>query len=148
MVPPAAQAHLLIVEADPAIRDLLQCILEEEGYRTDLAASLDEALAAVRTQAYHLILLDLLPASPQSPLSAARQIQRWAYPTPVGLLSSWELPLAEMHRQRFAFLLPKPFDLDQLLSAVATAVGQRAAQTPSAVPPEQLGVFPALPHSG
>lgn len=142
MLPLASPPRILIVETDRIIGDLLQYFLEDEGYPTDLVSSLKEASTALGIQTYQLILLDFFHPSLYKIFLAAEHLQQqMREPTPVGLLSSWELPAEEVQRQRIAFLLPKPFDLDRLLHAVTTAVHSSSCCTPSAelaIQPEAL----------
>ena len=51
--------HLLIVDDEPSIRDLLREYLELERYTVDLAADGNEAWRKLRTMEYDCILLDL-----------------------------------------------------------------------------------------
>ena len=54
-----ATGHILVLEDDPAIRDLLQQMLTDEGYTVECACNGAEALAAVERSAPALVLLDL-----------------------------------------------------------------------------------------
>lgn len=121
----------MIVEGDRTLRELLHYVLEEEGYALAFASSLEEA-AAQCAPTYHLILIDLFRPSLHDLFSAALHLHQWCQPTPVGLLSSWEIPPEITQRMQLAFVLPKPFDLEQLLSAVASAVYAPGGQNPSA----------------
>jgi DNA-binding response OmpR family regulator len=141
MGPPASLPRILIVEADRAIANLLHFFLGEEGYEVELASSLEEASTILGTQTYQLILLDLFHRVPRQIFLTAEQLQERCKPTPVGLLFSWDLPAEEVQRQRFAFVLPKPFDLDQLLSAVATAVQTSGFLGPKSGHTDALSVF-------
>lgn len=53
-------AHLLIVDDDRRIRDLLQRYLSVEGYRVTLAGNAEEATAALRNFAFDLLVLDVM----------------------------------------------------------------------------------------
>lgn len=54
------KAHLLIVDDDPRITDLLRRILAYEGYSVAIAASGDEALNRTLERAPDLIILDVM----------------------------------------------------------------------------------------
>jgi signal transduction histidine kinase len=57
---PDRPEHILIVDDEPHNRQLLQVMLAPEGYHLQTAASGEEALAMVATQAPDLILLDIM----------------------------------------------------------------------------------------
>src|SRR2546422_5411841 len=54
------KAHLLVVDDDPRITDLLRRILAYEGYSVAIAASGDEALNRTLERAPELIVLDVM----------------------------------------------------------------------------------------
>ncbi|NLI90757.1 MAG: response regulator transcription factor [Peptococcaceae bacterium] len=53
-------AHILIVDDEMTIRELLKFNLEKEGYRVTCAADGEEALAFMDNTKYDLVLLDLM----------------------------------------------------------------------------------------
>ncbi|MDR0538487.1 MAG: response regulator transcription factor [Tannerellaceae bacterium] len=55
----ASNTHILIVDDEPDIREILQFNLENEGYHTDMAASAEEALSLLSPR-HRLILLDVM----------------------------------------------------------------------------------------
>ncbi|TWP27354.1 response regulator transcription factor [Apibacter muscae] len=55
-----AKIHLLIVDDEIDIREILQFNLENEGYLVDLADSAEQALEKIQNSTYHLILLDVM----------------------------------------------------------------------------------------
>jgi len=54
------KAHILIIEDDDDIRELLQCNLEREGYRISGVATGEEGLDRARTDLPDIVLLDLM----------------------------------------------------------------------------------------
>jgi DNA-binding NtrC family response regulator len=52
-------AHVLVVDDEPDIRDLLRDVLQDEGYRVSLAASAAEARGACRRERPDVALLDI-----------------------------------------------------------------------------------------
>lgn len=52
-------ARLLVVDDEEGFRELLNRILQKEGYKVDTAPSGEEAIRAARTHSYDLIFLDL-----------------------------------------------------------------------------------------
>jgi CheY-like chemotaxis protein len=57
---PSSQKHILVVEDDSLMRELEAMILEDAGYRVELAPDGRAALAQVTRERPHLILLDLM----------------------------------------------------------------------------------------
>ncbi len=126
--------RLLVVDDDSELRTILHDLFVDEGYQIDLAASLDEALMLISTHAYHLVLTDLLAHSTVDPLRSALLILREAHPTPVLAVTGWNTTSAEVRRAGLAYLVPKPFDVAELVEIVAahlptlTAEQQRQAE--------------------
>ena len=52
--------HILIVDDDPAVRDLVSVLLQRRGMRVDTAEDGERAVACIAAQRYDVILLDLL----------------------------------------------------------------------------------------
>ena len=69
--------HVLVVEDEPEIRQLVALHLKREGLRVDTAGSAEEAVALIEKQSYGLLLLDwMLPGA--SGLDITRSIRRRA----------------------------------------------------------------------
>jgi CheY-like chemotaxis protein len=117
-----AEVSILVVEDDADIREILEILLGEEGYTGTFASSLDEALARIDSARYDLIVSDLLARQPTDPLSSVERLRERAAPTPVGLITGWKLAEEEVKRRGFAFLLRKPFGLDDLLAHIAAGI--------------------------
>ncbi len=133
---PLSSIRLLVVDDDSDLRAFLQDLLVEEGYDVDVGATMDEALVLLDTRLYHLVLTDLLSHSIAAPLRSAVTILAHARPTPVAALTGWTISPREVTRAGLACLIPKPFDLSDLLALIAsyveprlTAEQQRQAET-------------------
>lgn len=114
---------ILIVEEDRSIREMVSTLLHEEGYKTDEAATLTEALEQIDENSYDLVLTDLFTTNNQPPrLIDIQGLQQRCYPIPVGILTAWRASEYEVKRTGFAFLLEKPFDLDTLLQRIADSL--------------------------
>ena len=70
-----ARAFLIVVEDEPAIADVLQYNLEQEGFEVAVVERGDELLPAVRRRLPDLILLDLMLPSLDG-LELARRLRR------------------------------------------------------------------------
>lgn len=57
---PGKSAHVLVVDDDRPIRDLLATVLRREGLITDVAADGEAAIEALRTKTYRILVLDLM----------------------------------------------------------------------------------------
>ncbi|MGE3711251.1 MAG: response regulator, partial [Hyphomicrobiaceae bacterium] len=66
--------HILLVDDDSRIRELLCRLLTEQGYRVTPAAEVAAARAAMRSLAFDLILLDVMMPG-QSGISFARELK-------------------------------------------------------------------------
>lgn len=116
---PALRSRLLLVEDDLDTRELLGSFLRDEGYEVALAASPKEALLFLEQQPFHLVLTDLFTGEAREPLRSVESLQKAAGPAPVGVMTGWKVKAEEARRQGLAFLVPKPFDLDELLTTIA-----------------------------
>ena len=108
----AAAKTVLVVEDDPAVLDLLEDALEDEGYRVRRAEDGVEALEAIQRELPSLVVADVhLPR-----LDGGQLVRRLRdVNVPVLLLSAdpnWA-------RTPGVAFVPKPFDLDHLLTVVA-----------------------------
>ncbi len=114
--------RVLVVEDDQDLLELLQLLLADSGYEALNASSLSEALALLDTSTFHLILTDSFARTLQAVLPSLQFLLQRAHPTPVGLITAWGLSEEEVERAGFAFLTPKPFDVDHLLYQVAATI--------------------------
>lgn len=140
MTPQAATPlHVLIVEDDPDLGEVICDFLREEGYEAHLTSTLAEALALAEQQTFHLALTDLLSHSHVAPLDSVKPLMQRLSPVPVGIVTGWPLTNELVIEQGFAFLLRKPFDVTDLLAAVAAHLQRMAI-------PEQAQRTDPPPH--
>jgi two-component system phosphate regulon response regulator OmpR len=107
--------HVLVVDDDQKIRDLLARFLFEQGFRVTTAPDAEGAKASLRGLAFDVILLDvMLPG--QSGLDLAREIKSTSH-IPICMLTARTEP-----EQRIEGLecgvedyIPKPFEPRELL---------------------------------
>ncbi|SRR5579883_7065 len=125
------QRHILVVETDPDIRDILAIFLTEEGFTVHFAASLQETLALIDKKVFQLVLADPFMGKPPGISEEAQFLHRRAWPTPLGLMTTQNISAKQAKQQGFAFLLKKPFDLEQLLLSITAVL-------PQPLSPEQL----------
>ena len=138
LVANVATAHILVVDDEVGIRELLREILEESGYRVSTAATAAEADTYWATERPDLVLLDMsLPDRDGLAL-----IRAWAtsgrLPLPVVMLSAYGTidSAVEATRSGAQDFLEKPVTLHRLLETVARTLATPRASSrfsPSAV---------------
>ena len=112
----ASPPHLLVVEDDREILDVVQGVLQEEGYAVTPTTSLPASLVALKERTFHLVLTDLFfQPGQRDPLHRIQPLIEEAGPTPVGLMTAWRVSEDDTAQTNLAFLLPMPFELDDLL---------------------------------
>ena len=113
---------ILVVEDDPRIAEVLQIILEDDGYTVRLARDGYEALTTLYSVQPAVILSDILmPGMDGLALCTALQTHPTQYATPIILMSaSTEAPTDS----GAAAFLSKPFHLATVLTTVARVITQ------------------------
>lgn len=113
-------SRVLIVDDDPQIRRLVRMVLEDEGYDVRVAGDGREALAALPEARPEVIVLDLRMPELDGPGFLERYRADGAPCAPVVLMSGERGEHIEALGARV--VLPKPFDLDDLVDAVRVAL--------------------------
>jgi PAS domain S-box-containing protein len=145
-VPQGSGEHLLVVEDDPAISEILQGTLERSGYRVTLARDGAEAVAVVARQSASLrmVLADsTLPVLCGYPL--VRTLQRLLPPSVIFVMCDGltQSRLKEQLGEEGAGFLVKPFSAEQLLNTVASALQDTRIRPSGTKDPDLLREFPA-----
>ena len=111
-------ATVLVVDDEPAIREVIATLLEDEGYLVRHAKDGLEALDAINGDRIDLIVSDVvMPRLDGS--SLVRKLRLRGHLTPVVLMSAVYADV-DLPGVRF---VPKPFEIDRLLGTVASALG-------------------------
>lgn len=112
------EQHVLVVEDDEVIAELVALILSESGYAVERASTAEDAMTRVRHHPPALVLLDLtLPGmSGTAFLSLCKRGQATA-DIPVVVMSAEPARHAGSPTRADA-VLTKPFDIDQLCTTV------------------------------
>jgi len=109
---------VLIVDDEPAVRDIMARWVKSLGLRSQTAANADEALATLRTQHYDLAVIDVMMPGHDG-LWLANEMHRNHPNTAVVIATaSRELVDAERPQPDFVDLLVKPFQRDRFALAV------------------------------
>lgn len=122
LAPSPASSHLLLVEHDSGVGNLLQVFLASEGYDAFLVASPKEALACLDEHIYSLILTDLFKLAQTDPFRSVELLRDRAHPTPVVVMTGWNVAEEEVTGRGFASLVRKPFDLEDILTSIAASL--------------------------
>ena len=120
----AKRPRILIVDDDPGQRSLLDSFLKSQGFQTTVVASGEQALAALRTEPFAMMISDVrMPGI--SGLETLRQARKEFARLPVLLVTAFADIRDAVDAMRDGALnyLSKPIDLDELLQHVQQATG-------------------------
>ena len=110
--------RILIADDEEGIRESLGLILEDE-YELAFAENGEETLAKLKNEAFDLVLLDIKMPKIDG-LEALRQLQIQGNKVPVLILTAYQS--VELAKEAIKLgardYLPKPFERDQIISAV------------------------------
>ncbi len=123
--------RILLVEADPELRTVLQDVLAEEGYEVVTAAMPVVEPADVAELNPDAILLEYSVRQQPRARLMLDQIQSCADTTAIPIIISTTMAraaeeLAELLRPQSDALLAKPFPIDDLLTTVERTVTRRS----------------------
>ncbi|MCP9471333.1 MAG: sigma-54 dependent transcriptional regulator [Nitrospira sp.] len=118
-----SQTHILVIEDDPAVRDLLRETLVEEGYVVAVAADGKEGLQAAKNMPVHVLVTDLqLPdIDGISLIDRLVRIDAKIIPIVVTGFGTIERAVRAMKAGSFDFIT-KPFDPETVVVVVRKAV--------------------------
>ncbi len=129
------QPHILLIDDDPDMHDVVRLILEPVGYRVSCCSTARDGLETLRRDPPELLLLDVMLGTPTEGLELAERIRaNGGLHRPIILISSAALD-SELEGQGGAGRLPaelfleKPLDAPGLRAAVARLLA--APQTES-----------------
>jgi two-component system chemotaxis response regulator CheY len=109
--------RVLVVDDDPALRELVALMLTGEGFETDVASNGQDALDKAHEHPPRVIVLDMM--MPVMDGWMFRAHQRYCVTlaaVPVVILS--DVPGARLQNVGAAAILPKPFDNHELITAI------------------------------
>ncbi len=142
---PDNAAHILVVDDDQRIRDLIARFLFEAGYRVSTAQDAKSARAAMRGLAFDLVILDVMMPG-ESGLELARDLKAIS-PIPICMLTALADP-----EQRIAALeagvddyVGKPFEPRELLLRIQNILRRGKV---SAAPRDEVRMGDFMFHVG
>lgn len=129
--------HILVVDDDQRIRDLLGNFLRNNGYRITTAEDAAIARSSMRNLAFDLIILDVMMPG-EDGLSLARDL-RGSSQIPILMLTA----RADFDDRVIGLeagvddYMPKPFDPRELLLRLKNVMKRRVTPEPGAAPPQE-----------
>ncbi len=121
----SSSEHLLVVEDDPEMRDLLRKVLEKEGYRVSVASDGAEALSLLGQAAFDLVVTDMLMPV-KNGLDLLHDVHRSRPSLPVIMVTAfgdWASYSRAVEEGAAAFI-NKPLRMSELVSTVQTTLSR------------------------
>ena len=134
-----AGEHVLVVDDEPAIREMLKVALEEDGYLCSTASGYESALRIISDQPFDLMLLDMVMPR-HSGMELFRDVRSSHPDIAVVFITAMPDPqvMNDVKNSGAYDYLVKPVGLDELERVVARALERRRAR-PSRGPTARLG---------
>lgn len=125
----AEKGIIHVIDDEPIIHEVLNQLLTSEGYEVELSSSGEEALEKHSSQAYDLILLDLLMPGLDGieVLKAIKRMDPQAIVIIITAYASVESAIAAMKMGAFDYI-QKPFKHDELLLTIKRALDHKNLQ--------------------
>ena len=126
-------AHILVVDDDPDMQDVMAMTLEAGDYRVCRASNGQEALERVEQCVPELILLDMRMPVMDGWAFSAELRRRYGHEVPIVVCTAAEDAQRRAREVGAVGCLSKPFELDELLHLVASVLPrqwERAGQHP------------------
>jgi two-component system response regulator VicR len=117
-------AHILLIEDDASICELMTLVFRDEGYVVTACASPRHALPLVDCGGFDLVITDGFSKFPESVVASTADVVRSAGDTPVALFSAHVIDLASAKAAGFRDLIAKPFDLDTVVQQVKALIAK------------------------
>jgi CheY-like chemotaxis protein len=108
------QCRILLIEDDVAVQDMMQLLLEEEGYAVIIARTPADANALLGAVAFDLVITDGFSKIPTAVVTNTLDVLTAVGATPVALFTAHRMELEEAQAAGFRDLLTKPFDIETL----------------------------------
>jgi two-component system phosphate regulon response regulator OmpR len=137
------EPHLLVVDDDARLRELLRRYLSENGFRVTVAADAEDARANLAGFAFDLLVLDvMMPGENGIDLTRALRAESQPQRLPILLLTAMAEPEDRINglEQGADDFLAKPFEPRELVLRIRNILERRAAPEP-AEPALRFGGF-------
>lgn len=125
------KAHILAVDDDDRLRDLLKRYLAREGHDVTTAKDAASARKLMSTMAFDLIILDVMMPG-EDGLSLLKGIRETKSAAPVILLTARGLPAERIEGLKLGAddYLPKPFEPEELALRIGSILKRAAPEAP------------------
>ena len=108
---------ILVVDDDPALREMVSEVLQDAGYEVEVAADGEEALRLIEDVPPRLLILDIQMPRVDGP-ALARELRARLRDLPVIVMTARPHPEREADRCNAVASLGKPFDTRDLVRVV------------------------------
>jgi len=121
--------HILVVDDELSMRELLEIMLQKEGYRVSCAENGTQAVAFLKKEKVDLLLCDIRlgDISGIDVLKVAREENPHAVVIMISAFSSAENAVEAMNAGAYDYV-PKPFDKTELILTIQNALSLRTVQ--------------------
>jgi two-component system response regulator PilR (NtrC family) len=131
--------HLLVVDDELSMREVLEYMLTKEGYQVTCAENGRNAISLLEKEHFDLLLCDI-KLGDISGLEVLRASQKTNQDTVVILISAYastETAVEAMNEGAYDYV-PKPFDKDELLQTIAKALDLKTIEHEKEILDDQL----------
>ena len=121
------QPHILVVDDEESICQLLEVMLTEEGYWVRTATSYDEAMKLFETDQFDVVIADIMMPDVDG-LTLLKDVKKIDAEIPVILITAYASLGSAVEALRYGAFdyITKPFKMDQIRYAVKRALETRA----------------------
>jgi DNA-binding NtrC family response regulator len=121
-----SRGRILVIDDEPDIRESLEALLSQEGYRVELAANATEGLKRLEASAYDMVLLDLMMPD-KSGLQVLDEVRARDLETPIFMITAYgsvEVAVQALKHGASDYF-PKPWDNEKLLIEIDRMISKR-----------------------
>ncbi len=121
------EARILVIEDEETVRDVLSRMLSQINCRVITAENGEEGIRLFKESDFDMVLTDLgMPGMPG--WEVCKAIKKMSPQTPVGMITGWgvEVDQAKRKESGIDFLIPKPFQFDQILKVLDEAAAPKS----------------------
>ncbi len=125
------KGHLLCVDDDDRLRDLLKRYLTREGHDVTTAKDAESARRLMANMSFDLVILDVMMPG-EDGLSLLKSVREKKSDTPVILLTARSLPAERIEGLKIGAddYLSKPFEPEELALRIASVLKRAAPEAP------------------